>query len=76
MKSFPDGMCFRLADQMTGFKITSQNPSDYVCYNYPYLYFVELKTHKGASIPFDAIPQYERLLAFENINGIYCGVVV
>ena len=37
---------------------------------------VECKAHKGASIPFTAIPQYERLLEYKGLPGIYPGVML
>ena len=76
MKCFPGGMVFRLNDQLSGYKSVSQNPSDFICYEYPTLFFMEIKTHKGASIPFDAIPQYPRLIKYSGIKGIRSGCVV
>jgi len=61
---------------MSGFKTTSQNPSDFICYVYPNFYLCEIKTHKGASIPFEAIPQYERLQKYVGKKGCFCGVVL
>jgi len=37
---------------------------------------IECKEHKGASIPFTAIPQYERLLKYKDISDVKAGVVV
>ena len=75
-KSFPDGFVYRLNDQMSGYKTTSANVCDFICYNYPNIYLMECKTHKGASIPFSDIPQYDRMLPFSNIKGVVSGIVL
>lgn len=76
-KTFPGTFVFRLKDQMTGYKETSGNPCDFLCFpNNSKFYMVECKEHKGASIPFSAIPQYERLLEYKDIPNVHPGVVV
>jgi hypothetical protein len=76
-KCFPNTFIFRLKDQMTGYKETSGNPCDFFCFpGNNQLFMVECKEHKGASIPFTAIPQYERLLEYKNLPGIYPGVML
>lgn len=76
-KSFPDTFIFRLKDQMTGYKETSSNPCDFLCFpGNNKLFLVECKEHKGASIPFTAIPQYERLLSYKDLPGVYPGVML
>lgn len=74
--SFPKGWVFRLNDQMTGYKETSGNPCDFICFAEGKLFLVECKEHKGASIPFTAIPQYERLLEHKDYEGVYPGVTI
>lgn len=54
----------------------SQNPCDFICYNNGILYLIECKTHKGASIPFSAIPQYERLKTYVGKPGVRVGIIV
>ena len=76
-KCFPNTFIFRLKDQMTGYKETSGNPCDFLCFpRNNQLFMVECKEHKGASIPFTAIPQYERLLEYKNLPGVYPGVLL
>lgn len=76
-KSFPNTFMFRLKDQMTGYKETSRNPCDFLCFpGANQLFMVECKEHKGASIPFTAIPQYDRLLEYKNFPGVYPGVML
>ena len=37
---------------------------------------VECKSHDGASIPFSAIPQYERLLEYKNFENVVPGIII
>lgn len=69
------GAIVRLYDNTSGY-LSISNISDYICYKYPNLFFIECKSHKGASIPFTAISQYDKLLSFSNIKGIRSGVVL
>lgn len=69
------GAIVRLYDNTSGY-LSISNVSDYICYKYPNLFFIECKSHKGASIPFTAISQYDKLLSFSNIKGIRSGVVL
>lgn len=76
-KCFPNTFIFRLKDQMTGYKETSGNPCDFLCFpGNDELFLVECKEHKGASIPFTAIPQYDRLLEYQGLPGVQAGVVL
>lgn len=75
-EAFPEDLVFRLRDQMTGYKESSENPCDYLCHANGKLLMVECKTHKGASIPFAAIPQYERLLKYKNKKDVFPGVII
>lgn len=76
-KCYPGTWIFRLKDQMNGYKETSQNPCDFITFpNENKLFMIECKSHEGASIPFDAIPQYERLLEYKNIKNVYPGILI
>lgn len=75
-KSFPNTFFFRLRDNLNGFKESSQNPVDFICFTGEKLFLVECKEHKGASIPFSAIPQYERMLTYKNCPNVFPGVLV
>lgn len=74
--SFPEGSIIRLYDQMTGYKESSKNICDYICYNHPYQFFIECKSHKGASIPFDKITQYDKMKDVVGVKGVRAGVVL
>lgn len=69
------GVIVRLYDNTSGY-LSISNVSDYICYKYPNIFFIECKSHKGSSIPFTAINQYDKLLSFSNIKGIRAGVVL
>ena len=75
-RCFPDSFLLRIPDQMSGFLTTSQNPCDYLAMPYSELYLIECKSHKGASIPFDVIPQYDRMLEYKNMKNIKPGVMI
>ena len=52
-KCFPNTFVFRLKDLLNGYKDTSQNPCDFLCFSgHNKLFMVECKEHKKASIPF------------------------
>ena len=69
------GIIVRLYDNTSGY-LSISNISDYICYKYPNIFFIECKSHKGASIPFDKISQYQKLLKLSNILGVRSGVVL
>lgn len=71
-----DGLAYRLHDQMTGYKVTSQNPCDFICYAYPYLYLVECKSHLGNTFPFSALRQYDKLIEYPGKKGVRAGVLI
>lgn len=73
---FPGTFMYRLKDQLTGYKETSKNPCDYICFVDGKLFLIECKSHKGTSIPFSAISQYERLLEYKNIENVYPGIII
>lgn len=76
-RCYPNTFLFRLKDQMNGFKETSQNPCDFLAFtNENKLFMIECKSHKGSSIGFEAMPQYERLLNYKNIKGVYPGILI
>jgi hypothetical protein len=76
-RCFPNTMLYRLPDQQSGYAGGgSSNPCDFMCYPGSCVLMVECKAHKGASIPFTAIPQYERQLDYKGLYKTYPGVVV
>ena len=76
LKTFPDGFILRLPDQMSGYKSYSQNPCDFICFTNGKLFLMECKSHKGASLPFDVITQFDKLASYSDIPDVYAGVVI
>lgn len=65
----------RLYDVVTGYKSIKQ-VSDFIGYVYPSIFYIECKSHRGASIPMENITQYEKLKAKIGIPGVRAGVVL
>ena len=74
-KSFPNGTIDRLYDPTNGY-IAISNVSDFIGYDYPLIFYTELKSHKGNTFPFTCLPQYEKLTAKVGIKGVRAGVVL
>ena len=74
-KSFPKGTIDRLYDTTSGYKSIS-TVSDFICYNYPNQYYIECKSHKGASFPFTNLTQYDKMKQKVGIKGVRSGVVL
>lgn len=74
-KSFPKGTIDRLYDQVSGYK-TISNISDFLGYNYPFIYYLECKSHKGGTWNFDNLTQYDKLCTKIGIKGVMAGVVL
>lgn len=75
IKTFPEGSIDRIYDSVSGYKSIS-NICDFVGYVYPNIFYIECKSHKGASIPFDNITQYDKLKFKVGIPGVRAGVVL
>lgn len=67
----------RYKDDTAGFSGVS-NPADYRLYKYPYTFLLELKTHKGKSIPLDKIRENQIKGMYKAIQykGIYGGFII
>ena len=72
---FPNGDIVRLYDTTNGY-LNIKNVSDFICYVYPNMFFIECKTCKGASLSFTNISQYDKLLEKASIPGVRSGVVL
>lgn len=74
-KSFPKGTIDRLYDSVSGY-IGVSNISDFIGYNYPNIFYLECKTHKGNTFPWSALSQYDKLITKVGIKGVRVGVVL
>ena len=76
--SLPDGWYVeRYKDDTAGFYGVT-NPADYRIYKFPHLILVELKTHRGKSLPLDKIRdnQIKGLLKAVQYKGVYGGFII
>lgn len=74
-KTVPDSSIDRLFDGTAGFKNIS-NISDFICYKYPNIYYIECKTTKDVSFPLNHLTQYEKLTEKIGIKGVKIGVLI
>lgn len=74
-KSFPNAYILRLYDITNGYK-TIANPCDFIVYDSKRLYLIDCKSHKGASFPFSAFTQYDKLIPYKDIPNLITGVVI
>lgn len=76
--SFPDDFYIeRYKDDTAGFYGVS-NPADYRLYKYPLTFLLELKSHKGKSLPLSNIRngQLKGMRKAIPHRGVYCGFII
>lgn len=68
---------YRIKDQMTG-RYKSQNPCDFIVYQYPYHYYIESKATWEDRFDYANITQYQREQLYEKskIDGVWGLVTV
>lgn len=76
IKAFPSHFIYRLPDQVSGYKTTSQNPCDFIAYAKKKLLMAECKAHAGASLPFSAIRQFDKLISYIGTVDTFPGVLL
>ena len=74
-KSFPEGTIDRIYDTTNGFKQIS-NVADFIAYNYPYIMYLECKSHLGNTWNWSYFTQYDKLLPKASIKGAIAGVIL
>lgn len=67
---------YRLPDQMTGNKITSANPCDFIVYCNSTLRLIECKSIRGNTFPLSNFTQYDRMLSYVGYEGVLGSLVV
>lgn len=85
-KSVPDDVLFyRFRDGTSSYyggnnnlRFSQHNVCDCMLYNGNYLYFIELKNHKGKSLPLNCIreSQIEELTKYSRYKNTICGIVI
>lgn len=71
----PDSDAERLYDPGFGMRGIS-NISDFICYSYPFQFYIECKTIKGNTFNFSNLKQYEKLKDKKPVNGTRRGVII
>lgn len=75
MEAFPKKFFIRLYDTTNGY-ININNPCDFIGEVDGKVFLIECKSHKGSSISFSSIPQYERLLQYKHCDNTYPGILL
>lgn len=75
LNTVPNSTIDRLYDPVSGY-VAISNICDFIGYSKPNIFYLEAKSHKGASLPFDNITQYTKLKDKVGIPGVRCGVVL
>ena len=71
----PNSLCYRLYDTMSGY-VSIGNVGDFICYKYPYIYLLDCKSIKGNTLPFSDLRQYDKMLDYKDITGVFVGFIV
>lgn len=74
--TFKDGLCERIPDQMTGYKGTSKNVSDFYCFANRLFYFIECKTTKDGTLNFAKFSQYDKMAQKVGKPFVRVGVII
>lgn len=73
--TIPESTIDRLQDGQSGYKSIT-NISDFIGYSYPNIFYLECKTKKGTTFPFQNLTQYDKLIEKVGIHGVRAGVVL
>lgn len=67
----------RIADNTAGY-MGGRNICDFIAYSFPHLYYLELKSTKGNTLPFSNITdtQFSGLLEKERVLGVGAGYII
>lgn len=71
----PSSTIDRLYDPTSGY-LSISNISDFIAYNYPNIFYIETKSHKGNTFPLSNLTQYDKLVLKIGIKGVRAGVVI
>lgn len=76
-KRVPNVICERLWDSLGG-KMNLKQPSDFICYKMPHIFYLEAKTTDGQQLPISNISehQWKSLLERSKINGCIAGIII
>ena len=75
ISSMKDSSIDRIYDTMSEYK-NIHNICDFICYKYPFIFYIEVKSHKGNTFPLRNLTQYDMLLQKVGIPGVRSGVLI
>lgn len=75
-RTVPASFLLRLPDQVSKFAGYSSNICDFIGYNYPHLFLIECKSIHGNTLPFTNLTQFDKLIDYKDIKGVFPGVIV
>jgi penicillin-binding protein-related factor A (putative recombinase) len=67
----------RIPDQVS-MKRNSKNVCDFLCYMYPNIFYIELKSTKGKTFAINRISQHQwqQMMIRQEVNGVKCGILL
>lgn len=65
----------RIYDSVSGFR-GIKNICDFICYKYPFIFYLECKSILGNTFPLGNLTQYDKLLEKKNKKGVNAGVII
>lgn len=71
----PDSSIDRIFDPVGGY-YGIRNVCDFICYRFPFIFYVECKSTLGNTFPLSNLTQYEALLKKKGKKGIHAGVMI
>lgn len=74
-KKIPGADLTRLYDTTNGYKSIS-NVSDFVCYLFPFEYYLEVKSIQGNTYNLSKLRQADKLKEKQGILGVNAGVII
>lgn len=75
VETVPGSLCYRLYDTTSGY-LGIANAGDFICYKYPNCFIIDAKSIQGNTLPFSDLRQYDKMLEYKNIKGLYVGFIV
>ena len=67
--------CIRLKDSMSGYKRV-KNISDFICYIYPFTYYLDCKSLQGNTFNFAKLTQWDDMSKHVGISGVNVGAII
>lgn len=65
----------RLMDVMSGYK-RIKNVADFICYKYPFVYYLDCKSQSGNTFNFNSLSQWDKMQEHIGIPGVNVGIIL